>query len=153
LLISPWLGIYPLVEASFYLLVYLPRRAYLQRAAQHPPLSNRPARQILFNRCLKFVDSDVYPSRWFFSTDIKRENVVEWVLWAIFSSDREHASLEWREEIDGYVASIEGQLGKKFEHGYNGNVKSMRLTLDPVVMAHRPLIWYGVSFRCHFSCR
>jgi hypothetical protein len=68
------------------------------------------------------------------------------VLWAIFSSDREHASLEWQEEIDSYVTSIEKLLGRKLEPGRNGDVKSMRLTLDPVVMLHRPLVWYGVSF-------
>jgi hypothetical protein len=29
--ISPWFAVYPIAEASFYLLVYLPRRALLQK--------------------------------------------------------------------------------------------------------------------------
>jgi hypothetical protein len=32
-LISSWFGLYPVAEASFYLLVYLPRRAHLQRVS------------------------------------------------------------------------------------------------------------------------
>ena len=35
LLISPWFAIYPAAEASFYLLVYLPRRAFLQKVIFH----------------------------------------------------------------------------------------------------------------------
>src|ERR1700722_1172662 len=35
-IISPWwLGIYPIAEASFFLLVYLPRYAYLQKVSIH----------------------------------------------------------------------------------------------------------------------
>ena len=30
-LISPWFAVYPIAEASFYLLVYLPRSFYLQK--------------------------------------------------------------------------------------------------------------------------
>jgi hypothetical protein len=77
--------------------------------------------------------------------DFMRENVIDWLLWALFSSDRKHAPPEWREEIDGYVTSIERLMGKKLQHGHHQNVKSMRVTLDPVVMAHRPLLWYAVS--------
>jgi hypothetical protein len=85
---------------------------------------------------------------------MQRENVVDWVLWALFASKREDALDEWREELDEYISSIEGILDRKLENGRNEDVKSMRVTFDPVRMLHRPLIWYMVSlFPGHnFQC-
>jgi hypothetical protein len=101
---------------------------------------------VLFERCLAYVSGDVYPQRWFLSsTDIRRENLMDWIFWAIFYTDVAHAAPEWFDEARGYVAAIEAALGHQLEEGRNGDVRSMRPTLDPVVMLHRPLIWYGVS--------
>jgi hypothetical protein len=34
--------------------------------------------------------------------------------------------------------------GRKLEPGHEKNVKAVKVTLDPVVMVHRPLVWYLV---------
>ena len=70
---------------------------------------------------------------------------MDWLLWSLFNSDRAHESPEWKQEIDSYVASVERLSGKRLQLGRNEGTKCMRVTLDPVVMVHRPLLWYGVS--------
>jgi len=74
---------------------------------------------------------------------MKRENVVLWTLWALFSTETYQS--EWDAEINGYLSEIEGLLNRKLEHGYADQAKAMRLTLDPVITLHRPLVWYIVS--------
>jgi hypothetical protein len=88
---------------------------------------------------------DGYPHGWFLDTDVKRENVMSWIYWAIFSCNGVDAEPEWQAEAEEYLVAIERRFGRKFEDGHNGTAKSMRLTLDPVLMIHRPLLWYAVS--------
>ena len=78
---------------------------------------------------------------------MKRENVVHWILWALFST--EICQPEWEDEINEYISEIEGLLGRKLDSGYSDEAKAMRLTLDPVVTLHRPLTWYLVSLPHH----
>ncbi|KIM88219.1 hypothetical protein PILCRDRAFT_814122 [Piloderma croceum F 1598] len=154
-LISPWFGFYALAEAAFYLFVYLPRNHEIQKAATHPPSLTYEERQSLFRRCKNYLAGDHYPTGWFRSSDIKRENVVLWTLWALFSTETYQS--EWDAEINGYLAEIEGLLDRKLENGYADQAKAMRLTLDPVVTLHRPLVWYiivgGVDMYSSLSIR
>ena len=85
---------------------------------------------------------------WFRSSNLKRENVVLWILWALFST--ETCKPEWEEEINEYLLDIESILGSKLDGGYNDTTKSMRVTFDPVVSLHRPLLWYTVSMMTFF---
>lgn len=90
-----------------------------------------------------------YASGWFYFTDyseIKRENMIEWILWALFGVHRDGYRTEWEEEIEGYIVQIEKLLGRKLESGWDDAVQCMKVSLDPVVMSHRPLLWYTVSF-------
>jgi hypothetical protein len=75
---------------------------------------------------------------------LKRENVIHWTLWALFSTEDYQA--EWEDEINNYLMQIEDVLGRKLESGYSDDARSMRLTFDPVGTLHRPLTWYTVSF-------
>jgi hypothetical protein len=112
--------------------------------ATHPPALTPAERRTIFQKCAAHVAAeDNYPSGWFSSPDFKRQDVVDWILWALFSSDT--ADQAWEDEINVYVGIVEKLLGRELEDGNNKNTKSMRLTLDPVVMVHRPLIWYIVS--------
>lgn len=83
---------------------------------------------------------------WFRSpSNVKREDVREWLLWALFASEPSDALLdEWHDELEGYIKTIETTLGTKFEEGRTGKAESMRLPFDPVQMIHRPLVWYAV---------
>lgn len=134
------------VEAAFYILVYLPRRAYLQAAARHPPLLSREQRRALFQRCHDYIpDPERYIRKWSRDAplaEIKRDNVEEFLRWAFFNGT---AGPGDEEEMAGYIRETEELLGRKLEPG-RGTARPLRLTLDQVDMLHRSLVWYGVVF-------
>lgn len=85
---------------------------------------------------------------WFFNSEaslIKRDNIKEWLLWALFGCNLDGLREEWIDEIEGYIRRLEAYMGNKFDDGWSATAKCMRLTLDPVIMLHRPLLWYTVS--------
>ena len=85
---------------------------------------------------------------WFFFVDsalIKRDNMVDWLLWAIFGTHRDGLRDEWTDEIEGYLKNIEELFGHKIDDGRAHTVGSMKVSLDRVDTVHRPLFWYLVS--------
>ncbi|KAF9222757.1 hypothetical protein BS17DRAFT_796530 [Gyrodon lividus] len=132
------------VEAAFFVFVYLPRLYHLQKAADHPHAS-RKERQVLFRKCSGYIGSSDYPSGWFFGSGFRRNNVVEWLLWALFSSPENMGLEAWEDEIVEYVTTVENILGRELQAGYNKDTPCMKLTLDPVPMCHRPFLWYLVG--------
>ena len=140
----PWpIEIWAVAEVLFYTLVYLPRNYVLQHAASHPSTPDRQGRQALFERCHNNIkDPEKYLAIWFRNaprSEIKRDNVKEFFCWAFFNKNGpDHGD---DEELEGYVLQTEEILGRKLEHG-RGNATSLRLTLEPVEMLHRPLLWY-----------
>lgn len=75
---------------------------------------------------------------------VNRENFVEWLYWAIFSTTVEDGA-EFVTEVEEFLAGMEERDGTKLVPGYDPKIKSIRVTFDPVRTAHRPLIWYLVS--------
>ncbi|KAG6852371.1 hypothetical protein C0991_000278, partial [Blastosporella zonata] len=79
-----------------------------------------------------------YPRGWFLpggtGNRIRRQDVVTWFLWALFSSPPEAIQEEWKDELDNYVETVESLLGYRLTDEGNPSVRSMRLTLDPVKM-------------------
>jgi len=132
-------------ETLFYLAVYLPYRYYLQREAVHPPPPTREERNELFRLCNENIaDPEAYLQKWFLgadSSEIKKENVKEFFLWAFFN--RGGPPGDDNEELEEYVSATEKLLGRPIEDG-RGKAKALRLTLDRVDMLHRSLIWYCV---------
>ncbi|KAJ3453231.1 hypothetical protein MRS44_013203 [Fusarium solani] len=137
-----WLAL----EAVFYLLVYLPRRTYLQAVVAHPA-GGRDERRRLFWRChINIPDPERYLKRWFRdapTAEIKRENVKDFFRWAFLHSGEPDPAYD--EELEEYVGEMEKLLGRKLEPG-RGNAQSLRLTLDKVEMLHRSLTWYLCVF-------
>ncbi|KAF9134300.1 hypothetical protein BGW39_007468 [Mortierella sp. 14UC] len=114
-------------------------------------------RRELFERCLETVEEGDGVKRWievWFDTgrtkqpakfeDIGRANMVSWMAWAFWAAPLEEvaqspaAIIELNEMID----TIEEVKKVKFTEGYNPNVECIRLSLDPVLASHRPLIYY-----------
>jgi hypothetical protein len=144
--VSRMLHVWTSLEAAFHLLVYLPRRVYLQRAANHPMPICREHRRVLFQRCHESIsDPERYLSKWFMdapASEIKWENVKEFFRWAFLNTGLPNTKDD--EELDGYVGEMEKLLGRRIEPG-KGNARCLRLTLEKVDMLHRSLIWYLVS--------
>lgn len=111
---------------------------------------SREERRRIFDKCIAADNSSSvtpYPTGWFLpkNTIPKREVAIDWLLWALFSTTRSDGLVEeHKEEIDGYIEEIEKLLGTRLEPGTDDGVRSLRITLDPVTMLHRPLIWYSV---------
>ncbi|KAJ3823628.1 hypothetical protein F5880DRAFT_498512 [Lentinula raphanica] len=156
-LAHPWIFPIALLEVSFYLLVYIPRKGVLQKATYTAPLLTPEQRHALFLRCSQHISfsstssapsalTSTYPLGWFSSPVLKRENLIEWILWALFSCDPSNPHVEdsWKDEINAYVARVEEILGRKVEAGKEIKTKALRLTLDEVKMVHRPLVWYMI---------
>jgi hypothetical protein len=135
------------LEAIFYLAVYLPLKAYLQRAAKHPALPCRADRRKLFLQCHNNIpDPASYLRKWFRNapaSEIKRDNVKDFFRWAFLNTGEYDPTYD--EELEEYTQEIEKLLGRKLEPG-RGNAKCLRLTLDKVEMLHRSLTWYLVSY-------
>lgn len=112
----------------------------------HPPAPSREERSALYRKCSdNITDPEAYLQKWFLDADtseIRRDNVKEFFLWAFFNRGGEPGEDE--EELEEYVAVLERQLGREIPQG-RGNAKCLRLTLDEVFMSHRSLIWYCVS--------
>lgn len=49
------------------------------------------------------------------------------------------------DELNEYMDIIESRAGRKIEPGRNSSLNPLRLTLDPVFILPRPLVWYAVS--------
>jgi hypothetical protein len=143
------LKIWLALETVFYLVVYLPRRAYLQAAVTHPTTACRDDRRRLFWRCHSNIpDPDRYLTKWFRdapAAEIKRENVKDFFRWAFLNTGEPNPA--YYEELEEYAGEMEKLLGRRLEPG-RGNAKCLRLTLDKVEMLHRSLTWYLVGFYC-----
>ncbi|KAJ1309341.1 hypothetical protein OPQ81_006120 [Rhizoctonia solani] len=139
---------YALLEALFYLFVYLPRKSHLQKPAVHPPPLSPTERHELFIRCLSHLTDAQSFKRWFLdsSAEIRRENVIEWMKWGFFAGEACLAETYEKhdEELEEYLEALEKALGETFPPGYNPELKSIRTTMDDVVVYHRPMIWYLV---------
>ncbi len=169
---SPFLGAYALVEAAFYLFVYLPRSYYLQQVrclpkptftrqphsslhqdAIHPPRMSRAEREALFHKCANTMTSESITG-WFLrphDRQIWRDNVVDWLLWALFSVRNRDTNPEWEDELDHYITVMAEYVGYPLRPGSNPETQCLRLTMDPVPMVHRPFFWYMVSFSCAYK--
>ncbi|KAE9385853.1 hypothetical protein BT96DRAFT_565286 [Gymnopus androsaceus JB14] len=140
-----WVFPYAVLESSFYVFVYLPRKKRLQKSIHNAPPLDRAQREALFVKCSQRLSgAPDYPLGWFSSNNLKRENVVEWILWALFSCGPEDAQESWNDEIEIYVKKVEELTGMKLEKGRTAVTSSLRLTLDRVNMSHRPFIWYTI---------
>ncbi|TVY36890.1 hypothetical protein LSUB1_G005593 [Lachnellula subtilissima] len=91
-------------------------------------------------------DPEAYLRKWFLGaplSEIKRENLKEFLLWAFFN--RGGPPGEDDEELEEYVSATEKLLGKPIEEG-TGDAKCLRTTLDRVGMLHRSLCVGFVDF-------
>lgn len=142
------LEIWLLSESLFYVLLYLPLRTYLQRGTTHPHLGSRSERQTLFKRCLDHTTNlEDYVRGWFLNAplqEIKKENIKEFLAWALLNERLETITEEEDEELEQRIHDLEAVLDWEIEPG-RGKANSIRLSFDSVSMRHRPLLWYLVS--------
>ena len=134
-----------IAETIFYVLVYIPNYRLFQKPAKHPPIRPREERQRLFQKGYENItDPEAYLCKWFLNaplSEIRRDNVKEFYCWALLN--KEAWGPDDDEELDGYVDKIEELLGSRIRPG-RGPARPLKLTIDPVIILHRPLLWYTV---------
>jgi hypothetical protein len=144
------LDLYTGVESAFYLLVYLPRRWYVNRAGDpYVPVKTRAERKALLVKTWDATPNPrEYLSLWFYGVPIeqlRRDDVKDFLCLRMLH--RTERSAEDDDELDEYLRHTEGVLGVKFEPGRSGS-RIMAVTTEPLHMLHRPLFWYFVSTLC-----
>lgn len=103
------------------------------------------------SRCLLAIDDpEDFIRGWFYGAPlelIRRENIREWLTWAMFGSDKpEIEDLEaWTQESEQYLQAMEGHFTWTIQQGRTKDLPVMKLTVDPVHIVSRPLLWYIVS--------
>jgi pimeloyl-ACP methyl ester carboxylesterase len=140
------LEVWLLAESLFYVLVYLPMAAAVHGTAMKVSGTDRTERRDLFNKCITTITDPVrYVSLWHRGAPIEtigRENVKEWICWAFM--DQGTWGPDEDEELEGYVDALENLFpdGMKFRPGRTPGIKTLRFSLDPVNISHKPLLFY-----------
>lgn len=138
---------YYCVAETLFFLFYLWYRTFLQREAVHPPLLSKDERKQLFDHVRAEIhDPGKFLSGWFRGArveDIGREDVKEFLGWVFWEGRN---TREDDEEMEGITEEVEAMVGKRFKDG-KGGVRSLRLTLDPIEMEWRSLLWYFVGLK------
>lgn len=131
-----------LAETLFFLW-FLAYRIYLQNEAIHPPIRSKAERQALFRKVQGEVNDPArFATGWFRGAkveDIGRDEVRRFLDWSFWEG---RAGPEDDQELEEYVDATQKLLGQEFPP--TGKAKSLRLTLDPVEMDYRSLLWYGI---------
>ncbi|KAK0310132.1 hypothetical protein LTR82_014955 [Friedmanniomyces endolithicus] len=137
-LINLWFA----AETAFFLF-FLWYRTYLQREALHPAARSREDRRALFEKVKDEIRTpEQFLSGWFRGAkveEIGKEELKGWLDWAFWDG---RVGPDDEEEMEELVKDVEDLVGKQFPDG-KGPAKSLRLTLDPIEMEWRSLLWYG----------
>ncbi|KAK8122699.1 Alpha beta hydrolase fold family [Apiospora sp. TS-2023a] len=136
---------YVLLDALYLVFLWIPYNRRLRDEADHPPPLSPEDRRALFLRCDENVpDFDRYLRLWFLGadpTEIRRDNVRDFVLWAFFDRRPGAESEDEAAECTGYLDIIEQRLGHELKPG-RGSAQSLRLTFDEIETRYRSFIWY-----------
>lgn len=125
----------------------------LPQVQPFPPSRSRSEREGLLLRCLySLEDSEDFLRGWFYGApldQIKRENVREWLTEVMFASEYPppEDAPGWIDESDRYIEAVERTANWTIPPGHTADLPVMRLTLDPIHIVSRPLLWYIVCPR------
>jgi pimeloyl-ACP methyl ester carboxylesterase len=149
-----WLGI----ELLFYV-YFLTARRRLQKRSYYVDMSAHE-RIELWQKCLATCpDWEEWLLGWFQPTtkasgvslqikDLRYDNVREWLCWAFFGRTIQEVEerQRTRHQLKQMMNMLESKCCYKFPAGYNRNIRTFRLNLDPLHAVHRPWIFYAVVF-------
>lgn len=138
-------------ESAFFLF-FLWSRRYLQREAVHPPLRSKEERKKLFDKVRSEIhDVEKFLSGWFRGAkifDIGREDLKIFLNWAFWEGRAEQGH---EDELEEYTQKVEKVTHRQFKQGH-WSAKALRLTIDPVEMEWRSLLWYAVMMLADTVC-
>ncbi|GAB5356287.1 hypothetical protein AAMO2058_000277600 [Amorphochlora amoebiformis] len=145
-----------LVCEIYFVIYYRWRRRAIQAFVKQKPLDKDQRRALMeeWRNVIKHIGSDVLTG-WFFQAklkEIRRENLVEFLTWALFNTTPPRLTKEQAIEVCEEMVKIEEAIGYNFAPGHNPHVKCMRNSIDPVKTEYRPLLFYfAIWFQNIFS--
>jgi len=132
------------VAEALFFAFFLWYRTYLQREALHPPPRTKEERKRLFDKVRSEIhDPKKFLSGWFRGAeldDIGRDDLKVFLDWAFWEG---RAGGDHDEDLEEYTLKVEKMMGRPFKPG-KGKAKSLRLTIDPIEMEWRSLLWYAI---------
>ncbi|ORY70283.1 uncharacterized protein BCR38DRAFT_385135 [Pseudomassariella vexata] len=135
---------FSLIDIAYALFIYYPYNRRLKEEARQPPPLSRAERRAIFKRCFAHIpDVERYVRLWFLGadlTEIRRENLADFILWAFFDRAPGQESQEDLAELNDYIDIIGDRLGRKVEPG-RGKAEGLRLTLNEVETRYRSCLW------------
>ncbi|OLN85842.1 hypothetical protein CCHL11_09948 [Colletotrichum chlorophyti] len=144
--VSIIIEVYGVIEILFYFLWFIPYRNRLQKPGIQPTqLSQAERRQFFYQGLEHAPDIEQYIRKWHCNaqiSDIRRENVKDWLMWALF--DKEGQPGEYDAELEEYITDAEERAGVNIKRGF-GESKPLRLSFDPVTITHRSLMFYMIT--------
>lgn len=140
--------VYGAIEIIFYFAWFVPYRSRLQQKSPRPASPSQAERRQLFYQGLDHApDVEHYIRNWHSHAqlgDIRRENVKDWMMWALFEKDGNPG--EHDEELEEYIAEAEERAGVTIKAGV-GSAAPIRLSFDPIAITHRSLFFYMVCLK------
>ncbi|TDZ38033.1 hypothetical protein C8035_v007712 [Colletotrichum spinosum] len=131
------------IEIIFYFAFFVPFRRRLQKPGIQPEQLSQAERRQFFHQGLDHApDVEQYIRRWHCNAqigDIRRENVKDWLMWALFDKDGDPG--EHDAELEDFITDAEERAGVTIKKGF-GDSKAMRLSFDPIDIRHRSLFFY-----------
>ena len=157
------------IELAYYCFykLHILRHCNELRGSPPYPVHNKckPARSEFMLRIVRRIENDRSTSAntktkierflrgWFLDSpisDIKIDNMVEFLAWAMFAKNANEIDRDEKSEIDKVIAYVKDKHGFSLSAGYNESVKCARLNLDPVTPIHRPLSFHVVIISLDF---
>ncbi|KAL0940129.1 alpha beta hydrolase fold family [Colletotrichum truncatum] len=131
------------IDILFYFFVFLPLKSRLQRPGFDVQTLSQAERKQLFYKGLDHApDVEQYIRKWHNNAqigDIRRENVKDWLMWALF--DKQGDPGEFDAELEEYITDAEERAGVTIKKGF-GDSAPIRLSFDPISIRHRSWIFY-----------
>ncbi|KAI8339885.1 hypothetical protein BC941DRAFT_236369 [Chlamydoabsidia padenii] len=145
------------VECLFYM-HYIATHKRLQAINKPILLGTKEQREQIYMKCFDTVDNvEKWSVGWFYHrrdkshpsfNEIYRRNIALWFAWAYWDKhlDEVLGDDEWANQLEWMIDTVEDKYKVRFPAGYNDNIKCIRLSLDPVLSLHRPLLFYLITY-------
>ncbi|KAI9597304.1 hypothetical protein BDF19DRAFT_421221 [Syncephalis fuscata] len=164
-LLHYWLG----VELLFYVYFVTTYRR-LQRGSRYVQLTDHERSALFYRCCSECGPLEKFFPGWFkraehvprairhepiILDEIYRENAREWLAWGFFGGTLEDAQARARtwKQLNWMLDYIEENFHHQFPKGYNTDLTTLRLNLDPVKAVHRPCFFYALIFVIDGLCK
>lgn len=144
--VSIVIEVYGLIEILWYF-AFLRYRAKLQRPGMPlKPMTKGDRKALLAKSLATAPDIQFFTRKWFSLAtmdQIYRDNVKDWLAWALWAKRSEDLTPEDLEEVEEHIDDTAHAGGIVLRPG-RADGAPIRINIDPVDTHHQSLLWYGI---------